>query len=176
MYLQHQCLQGHAKDSVKNLTDFKSAMARLDERYGRSRVIVDNVIRDINQRKLPDEETSRIILLYNMLEEAWDDVSAINATEEFCNVVTLGVIEAKMPSRLQLLWAENKDKSKDSKELMDFLKAFLKKQKEIAEEALTMKSCVLDFQGKKQNKDYGYVNNIDFTNQSDMGINRIKTK
>ena len=161
LYLQNQCLQGQAKDCVRNLTDFDSAMSRLDERYGRHKLIIESVNKEIFYKKLPEEESARIIQLYNMLEEAWDDVEAIKATDEFCNILTLGAIESKLSPRVQLIWAEKKDNSKSSRVLMTEIKNFIKQQKEIAEEAMTMRSSVLGASAGQRFKAYGNVNNVD---------------
>ena len=137
MYLQNQCLSGPAKESVRNLTDFDEAMGRLKERYGKVRTVVDIVLRDISQAKLPEDEPNRTIALASLLEMAWDDIIAIDALDEYCNVVTLGTIETKLPPRLQIIWAQ--EKSGSSRDAMVNLKIFIEKQRKIAEEVLAMR-------------------------------------
>ena len=71
----------------------------------------------------------------------WDDMKAIDMLDEFCNVMTLRVVEGKLPYRLQIIWAELKSEvsSKGSKEKMICLKDFIFKQSKIAEEVLSMR-------------------------------------
>ena len=175
LYLQNQCIQGAAKDCIKNLTDFDSAMERLDDKYGRPRFVIDDIIRDLSRRKLPEDESAKVIALHKVLEEAWDDITAINATDEFCNVVTLGVIEAKIPSRLQLVWAQEKQHDASSKKLMVALKDFIDQHKRIAEEALAMRVSVLDIYGPRQsrNTDLRNVNAVDVPSEQ-MTVNALE--
>ena len=73
MYLQSQCLGGKAKDAVSNLVDYDEAMSRLRQRFGNQSVIIDTVLRDIRDIRMPTEEPNAIIVLSRKLETAWDD-------------------------------------------------------------------------------------------------------
>ena len=162
LYLKNQCLGGAAKESVKNLTEFEEVMGRLTERYGKTSVIVDKIIKDVNTCSLPDDEAERTISLARVVEEAWDDIKAIEAESEFCNVITLKAIESKLPKRLQILWA--KEKKGKSSEDMKALKLFLDEERKVAEEVLTMRgSCKSSNQRvipKKKEKDQSHVGNV----------------
>ena len=144
MYLQNQCLAGQAKEYVRNLTSFDEAMDRLQERFGKVSVVLDTVLKEIKDLRLPDEEPKAVVSLSSVLERAWDDLKAIDSVEEFCNVVTLGVIEAKLPPRIQILWAQEKNAG-NSKVVMLALREFLERQRKIAESVLTMRGKTVDF-------------------------------
>ena len=131
MYLQNQCLSGPAKEMVRNLTSFDDVMSRLNERYGKVGLVVDSVLRDIRDLKLSDEEPNAVISLARVLELAWDDLSAINSLDEFCNVVTLGTLEGKLPPRIQTLWAQGKPED-NSRSAMVALKAFIEVHRKVA--------------------------------------------
>ena len=140
-YLQSQCLSGKAKELVRNLVDYNEAMTRLKDKYGNVGVILDAVLRDIRDLRLPTEEPNAIITLSRTLEMAWDDMVAIGSLDEFCNVVTLRTVEGKLPQRLQTLWAQEKTESEHqgSRSCMELLKKFIEKHRKIAEEVNTMR-------------------------------------
>ena len=140
-YLQSQCLSGKAKELVRNLVDYNEAMTRLKDKYGNVGVILDAVLRDIRDLRLPTEEPNAIITLSRTLEMAWDDMVAIGSLDEFCNVVTLRTVEGKLPQRLQTLWAQIKTESEHqgSRSCMELLKKFIEKHRKIAEEVNTMR-------------------------------------
>ena len=140
MYLQNQCLEGAPKEVVRNLTNFETAMERLKERYGKVSVVVDAVLKDIGEVRVGGAEEKAVIHLSRCLEKAWDDMEAINALDEFCNIMTVRTVESKLSSRLQLVWAEHKSEKncKTSKETMMNLKNFIEKHRKIAEEVVAM--------------------------------------
>ena len=164
LYLQNQCLAGPAKECVKNLTKYDDVMNRLNERYGKVRNVVDVVLKDINQARLPEDEVSRTIALAGLLETAWDDITAINALDEFCNIITLGTIESKLPPRLQISWAQEKEGS--SKTCMEKLKVFIERQRSISEEVLMMRTTGLTTYQRHQfrNRDPREKVNVSATN------------
>ena len=141
MYMQNQCLAGAAKDLVRNLTNFDDVMARLNERYGRVGMIIDTVLKDVRELKLNADEPIAIITLARCLEVAWDDLSAVDALDEFCNVITLRTIEGKLPPRLQTLWAQEKSEANyaTSKLAMNCLRKFTEKHRRVASEVLSMR-------------------------------------
>ena len=163
MYLQNQCLRGPAKELVINLTDFDEVMERLRENYGKVSLTIDSVLREINELKLSHkDEANSVIKLCKTLQAAWDDLTAVNSIDEFCNIVTLGQIEGKLPHRLQILWAKEKGEKKfrASKEAMVALKSFLDDQRKIAVEVLFMKGKVCeqeDIGSKSHPKFAGFV-------------------
>ena len=141
LYLKNQCLSGSPKELVRNLTDFDEVISRLNERYGRVSIIIDTVLRDVKELKLNADEPLAIITLARCLEVAWDDLSAIDAVDEFCNVITLRTIEGKLPLRLQTLWAQEKSEAdySSSKAAMQSLRKFTEKHRKVASEVLTMR-------------------------------------
>ena len=139
MYLQNQCLAGPAKELVRNLITYEDVMSRLKERYGKLGLVVDSVLKDIKDCRVGEDESNAVIALSRVLEFAWDDLVAIDALDEFCNVVTLGTLESKLPSRIQILWAQEKPEG-SSRDAMHALKMFIEKQRKIAQEVLSMRS------------------------------------
>ena len=145
MYLQNQCLVGPAKECIRNMTNYEEAMSRLKERFGRIGLVLDTVLKELKDMRLPDEESRAVVFLARVLERAWDDLSAIDAVDEFCNIVTLGIVESKLPHRIQILWAQIK-KEGSSKELMMDLRGFIEDQRKIAENVLAMRGKTLEFE------------------------------
>ena len=147
LYLQNQCLQGPAKDLVKGLSTYAAVVERLDQRYGRSSVIICEILRELDSLKVNGEGEQKCILkLSNFLQSAWDDLDAVNATGEFCNVVTLQTIEGKMMSSLQNRWAVEKETLKDtstSAEIMVKLKGFIDHERKLAEKVMVMQGKVV---------------------------------
>ena len=125
---------------VRNLTNFETAMERLKERYGKVSVVVDAVLKDIGEMKVGGAQEKAVINLSRCSQKAWDDMEAINALDEFCNIMTVRTVESKLSSRLQLMWAEHKSEKacKTSKETMLNLKNFIEKHRKIAEEVVAM--------------------------------------
>ncbi len=168
MYLQNQCLSGKAKGMVRNLTTYDDVMSRLKERYGNVSIVIDTVLKDIGDLKLHSEEPNAIIGLSRMVEMAWDDMAAINSTDEFCNIVTLRTIEGKLPPRLQNLWAQEKTEIKyqNSKEIMIKLKSFIERQRGIAEEVVAMrgKGFEIDKHQHNRNQDEKKLNQVNLVN------------
>ena len=142
MYL-NQCLQGPAKECVRNMINFEEATERLKERFGKVELVLDSVLKDLKEVRIPEDEPRAVVALARYLERAWDDLDAIDATEEFCNIVTLGIIEGKLPGRIQILWAQSRKES-SSKGKMVELKAFLERQRKIAEDVLAMRGKTLE--------------------------------
>ena len=147
LYLQNQCLQGSAKDLVKGLSTYETVLERLNQRYGRSSVIINEILRELDGLKLNGEGEQRCILkLSNFLQSAWDDLEAVKATGEFCNVVTLQTIEGKMMPGLQNRWAAEKGLLKDtstSAEIMVKLKGFIERERKLAENVMVMQGKVV---------------------------------
>ena len=152
MYLQNQCLAGPPKALVRNLTNFDDVMLRLNERYGRVSVIIDTILRDVREFKLKEDEPIAIIALARCLEVIWDDLLAIDALDEFCNVVTLRTIEGKLPPRLQTLWAQEKSEANygTSKIAIDCLRKFTEKHRRVASEVLSMRGKGEDGSGSSK--------------------------
>ena len=142
MYLKNQCLKGGPKEVVRGLGDYDEVIARLKERYGRPSLTVDSVLREISELKLiPNDEQNSIIKLCRVLQSAWDDLTAVDSVEEFCNIVTLNALESKLPSKVQVQWAREKIRLqlKSSKESMFALKGFLEEQRKVASDVLLMR-------------------------------------
>ena len=142
MYLKNQCLKGGPKEVVRGLGDYDEVVARLKERYGRPSLTVDSVLREISELKLiPNDEQNSIIKLCRVLQSAWDDLTAVDSVEEFCNIVTLNALESKLPSKVQVQWAREKIRLqlKSSKESMFALKGFLEEQRKVASDVLLMR-------------------------------------
>ena len=146
MYLQNQCLSGPAKELVRNLITYEDVMMRLKERYGKVSTVIDTVLKDIEELKLSAEEPVAIMNLSRCLEMAWDDMSAVNAVDEFCNIVTLRTIEGKLPRRLQTLWAQEKSEAnfESSKNTMNSLKVFIERHRKVADEVIAMRGKSID--------------------------------
>ena len=145
MYLQNQCLSGYPKELVRGLSEYDEVISRLKERYGKPSLTIDSVLREINNLKFNhSDEQSSIIRLCRVLQSAWDDLDAVNSIDEFCNVVTLNTLESKLPSKVQIQWAQEKIKRnlKSSKECMLALKEFLEEQRKIASDVLLMRGKV----------------------------------
>ena len=75
-------------------------------------------------------QPTAMISLSSVLELTWDDLVAIDSLDVFCNVVTLGFLEGKLPNRI--LYAQDNPKG-DSKAAMAALKAFIDRQRKIAQ-------------------------------------------
>ena len=178
LYLQNQCLSGSARDLVRNLTTFDDVMDRLKDRYGKVSVVIDTVIKDIDELKLSAEEPAAIMALSKCLEMAWDDMAAVDAVDEFCNVVVLRSFECKLPRRLQILWAQEKNDSgfKSSKDAMVGLKSFTDRHRKIAEEVLAMrgKSMIESVKPivEKHKVDKSFVNSVNKSEQKRSGCFR----
>ena len=99
---------------------------------------MDSVLKDIKECKVGEDEPNAIISLSRVLELAWDDLIAIDSLDEFCNVVTLGTLENKLPPRIQILWAQEKPDG-NSNAAMRSLKTFIERQRKIAQEVLNMR-------------------------------------
>ena len=134
-------MSGPPKELVKNLTNFDEVISRLNERFGRVSIIIDTVLRDVKELKLNADEPFAIITLARCLEVAWDDLTAIDAVDEFCNVVTLRTIEGKLPPRLQTLWAQERSEAdySSSKAAMQSLRKFIERHRKVASEVLSMR-------------------------------------
>jgi hypothetical protein len=142
MYLQSQCLNKPPKKLVHKLNDYDEVLSRLKERYGKPSLVIDCVLKEVNELKLSHtDEQNSIIKLCKVLQSAWDDLSAVNCIDEFCNVVTLSTLESKLPHRLQTLWAREKIQSNlsSSNACMIALKAFLEEHRKIASDVLLMR-------------------------------------
>ena len=153
MYLQGQCLEGTPKEVIRNLTNFDTAMARLKERYGKVSMVVDAVLKDIGEVRVGGVEESRAVInLARCLEKAWDDMEAIGALDEFCNIMTVRTVEGKLSTRLQLVWAERKGEGSwsTSKETMWELRNFIERHRKIAEEVNAMGGKRSDVPVEKQ--------------------------
>ena len=145
MYLKNQCLKGGPKEVVRGLGDFDEVVARLKERYGRPSLTVDSVLREINELKLtPSDEQNSIIKLCRVLQSAWDDLTAVDSVDEFCNIVTLNTLESKLPGKVQVQWAREKIRLsfKSSKESMFALRSFLEEQRKVASDVLLMRGKI----------------------------------
>ena len=96
-----------------------------------------------------------------MIQAAWDDLTAVGYLDEFCNIVTLTTLEAKLPQDLQIQWAKEKIKSKlnCSKECMFGLKAFSEDQRKVASDVLLMrgKSESKHSPGDSRNSKFNFV-------------------
>ena len=142
LYLQNQCLKGQARELVRGLNTYDTVIERLDQRYGRSSMIVNEILRELESLKISGEgEQKGVIKICNFLQSAWDDLKAVNALNEFCNVVTLQMLEGKLSTGTQMKWATEKSKLDDSPssaQLMEKLKAFLDKEQRIAENVMLM--------------------------------------
>ena len=142
MYLKNQCLKGGPKEVVKGLGDYDAVVSRLKERYGRPSLTVDSVLKEISELKLiPNDEQNSIIKLCRVLQSAWDDLTAVDSVEEFCNIVTLNTLESKLPGKVQVQWAREKIRLslKSSKESMFALRGFLEEQRKVASDVLLMR-------------------------------------
>ena len=99
LYLKNQCLIGSPKQLVEELTEYSEVIARLKERYGKGSLMIECVIKDIDELRLNrNDEQGSIIKLCSILQSAWDDLAAVNCIEEFCNVITLtlSILEGKL--------------------------------------------------------------------------------
>ena len=178
LYLQNQCLSGSARELVRNLTTFDDVMDRLKDRYGKVSVVIDTVLKDIDELKLCPEEPAAVMALSKCLEMSWDDMAAVNAIDEFCNVVVLRSFECKLPRRLQTLWAQQKSEVdfKSSKEAMIGLKNFADRHRKVAEEVLAMRGKTPVESVKpnvgKQRFDKGFVNSVTKPEQKRSGCYR----
>ena len=180
MYLQNQCLVGPPKELVRNLTTYDEVMNRLKERYGKPSVVIDTVLKDISDLKIKSEDPSGIIAISRSLQMAWDDMTAIGNIDEFCNVITLRTLESKLPERLQMLWAEQKNDAEynSSKKSMMGLKDFVENHRRIAEEVIAMKGKNTSFdEPSHTRKKYhdgktNYVGSVNLTEQKRNGCFR----
>ena len=85
---------------------------------------------DIRECEMGYGQPTAMISLSSVLELTWDDLVAIDSLDVFCNVVTLGFLEGKLPNRI--LYAQDNPKG-DSKAAMAALKAFIDRQRKIAQ-------------------------------------------
>ena len=181
MYLQNQCLIGPPKDLVRNLITYDEVMGRLKERYGKPSVVIDTVLKDIGDLRLKSEDPGAVIVMSRCLQMAWDDMVAIGTLDEFCNIITLRTLEGKLPQRLQMLWAQEKNDNKyeSSKQSMIALKDFIENHRKIAEEVIAMRgkntnTCESNLNRSKfdETKINKHVGSVSLTEQKKIGCFR----
>ena len=147
LYLKGQCLKGLPKEMIKNTTDLDVALSRLNDHYGQSGLVITEVLRELELFKVnsePGQEAITVIKLHSLLEGMWDDLSAVGATSEFSNIVTLKTIESKLPTRIQYKWVEKKLtlKEKPVQTLVKELILLLTSERKVADEVLLAKGKV----------------------------------
>ena len=147
LYLKGQCLRGLPKEMVKNVTEFDVAISRLQDHYGQASLVITEVLRELELFKVstePNHEAKTVIKLHSLLEGMWDDLSAVGATHDFSNIVTLKTIESKLPDRIQYKWVERKLnlKEKPVSELVEQLILLLGSERKIADGVLLAKGKV----------------------------------
>ena len=97
-YLQNLALVDKPKELVKNLVTYQEAWNRLDQHYGESDMIVDAVVKEIEQLKFSNGGESRIVIkLFDVLQSGWDDLYGVGAIQDLCNVMVHRTIESKLP-------------------------------------------------------------------------------
>lgn len=141
LYLQNQCLLGAAKELVRNLTTYDSVVERLDEHYGVSAVVVNEIVKEIEQLKLGNDPERNTIKVHDVLQSCWDDANAVGALNEFCNVVTLRALESKLPDRVQIKWLERKVQlnSTSIRNQLDTLRTLLETERKISESVSSLR-------------------------------------
>ena len=154
LYLQNQCLKGPAKDLVKSLNSYGAVIDRLDARYGKPSVIINEILRDLEDLKVSGEgEQKGLLKLSAFMQSAWDDLDAVGSLGEFCNIVTLQTIESKLLPGVQLKWATEKSKFQevyDSGKTMVRLKEFLESECKIAENVMIMQGKVSNIRQRSE--------------------------
>ena len=140
LYLKGQCLKNEPKELIKSVSDFDSAISRLRERYGRSELVIAEVLKEIDNLKLDTNESKAVVKLSSTLESIVDDTKAVGAFDDLCNIVTLGSIEARLPERVLVKWVETKLPLADSttKHKVSKLLDFLKQEAKLAETLLAV--------------------------------------
>ena len=142
LYLKGQCLKSEPQELIKSVTDFDEAISRLKQKYGRTELVISEALKDLDSLKLDsNNEAKSIVRLSSAIESIVDDTKAVDAFDDFCNIVTLGSIESKLPERLLVKWVERKLSLQDKtiKDKVNVLISFLKQEAKVAESLLTVK-------------------------------------
>jgi hypothetical protein len=96
--MKEECLSGDALDLVRNLDSLDDIWDRLTEKYGGTLQIVDSVIKDVRNIKIPrNSQEQGLISMIDTLEKGVQDLSAIGKRSDIANAYTVKIVEDKLP-------------------------------------------------------------------------------
>ena len=148
-YTLMSCLQDEPRSLVTCISDdIDSMWMRLDEVYGDPSKVVDVIISEIQQVDVLQEfDHKGLVSFIDIIEGANADLKRLDMNNEINNAHSVGVIEAKLPSDVRLLWSRHlndiKDADKMSNKFPHLLK-FLLDQRRIIEYADATVRCSLE--------------------------------
>ena len=121
------------------LGDWKQMMSILQGKFGRTFLIVESVVADIEKFKpITGEKADRMFIEFaETLEKIERDLKCQNLLDEVSNASVIGKIQSKLPIEIEKKWAEieydEKLLEKSSKDRFSRLMTFMAKYKEIVE-------------------------------------------
>ena len=143
--MKEKCLEGEARDLVRNLDSLSAIWERLNEKYGDTSDIVDSVINDLQectiQRTNQDEG---VVNLIQLLEKGVQDLTSIGKRSEIANAYTVKFITKKLPTRIYRNWLEfeenyneeNSEEEVEEKSTFEKLLIYLKKERKRTEKIM----------------------------------------
>ena len=92
--MKDKCLQGEARELVRNLDNLSDIWDRLTEKYGDTSDIVDSVINDLQNVTIQrGNQDQGLVNLIELLEKGVQDLSAIGKRNDIANAYTVKFIE-----------------------------------------------------------------------------------
>ena len=151
--MKEECLSGDALDLVRNLDSLDDIWDRLTEKYGGTLQIVDSVIKDVRNIKIPrNNQEQGLISMIDTLEKGVQDLSAIGKRSDIANAYTVKIVEDKLPKPVMYKWLDEADgaedsdatassgaaatTSEDSSDRFEKFMKFLKKQRKMTEKII----------------------------------------
>ena len=105
-YILKSCLSGEASEVVRNVDDDIGEMwTRLDEKYGRTSIQINAIMKPIKQLKaIQDGDGKRFVELVNIIESSHRDLLRLDIASEISNSTIISEIEQKLPPRIYTTW------------------------------------------------------------------------
>ena len=134
--MKSKCLEGDARNLVKNLQTLDDIWERLKDKYGDTNDIIDSVIREIEEVRIPSKNQDEAVIKFiEALERGVQDLTVIGKRQDIACPYTVKLIEKKLPRRLLSKWLDEDEKD-DSEDRFESMLQFLKKERKRTEKIL----------------------------------------
>ena len=136
-YILKSCLTGEPSEIVRNVDDdIKEMWTRLDEKYGRTSLQINAIMKPIKQLKtIQDGDGKRFVELVNIIESSHRDLLRLNIESEISNSTIISEIEQKLPPRIYATWcldvSDRHSKIDECNKFPQFLEFLLKHKRAV---------------------------------------------
>ena len=129
-YALKKCLTGDALRVVHGVDDeFDQMMLRLEDRFGRPKKLVDEILCELRRLKpIPEDDYGKFIELVRTVEDCWLNMVRVNLSDEMSSIAIISQIEKLLPPIQLREWAKLKLQPKITigkkghfSQLLDFL-------------------------------------------------------